>query len=423
MPFKEILIKNTVFKPKEDQPTFAPVYEAPSGSLLERLHNSRKLIQEKAYGNISAFNFTREVFNSGKWNDLTTKARGLFLDNTNGRIVARGFEKFFGYKERQFNSDQFLKEHLQYPVSAYVKYNGFLGILGFDDGGLLFCSKSTVGGEYAEYFKEIFSADDHNISELVAYMRKKNLGLVFEVIDPVNDPHIVEYGKKAIVLLDAIALDEKFSNVAYDDLVDLAHKFNFNVKVKWEVFYDWEHLHEFLQKCDNDAETHREGFVMVDANGYQFKLKGAWYRRWKMLRSIKDKIAQGHLVNIAGINSPMAVNFIGWAKNKGADYCKARSIIQLRNEFEREEHYNALPKYEVVASKLCDGEWVDQVHTGTFSELRLTFWHTLKMGNERSKEVDLYPAGFEELVESLNKAVALLGVADKNRYTGRELEG
>ena len=109
-------------------------------------------------------------------------------------------------------------------------------------------------------------------------------------------------------------------------------------------------------------------------------------------------------------------------KAKGAEHCEEKSIIQLHNEFEREAHYNALPKYEVVASKLIDGKWIDEVHTGTFSELRIIFWHTLKMGNERSKEVDLYPNEFKKLVESLNKAVALLGVADKNRYTGKKLE-
>ena len=52
MPIKEILIKNTVFREKPEEPRFSPSYEAPKGSLLERLHNSHKLIQEKAFGNI-----------------------------------------------------------------------------------------------------------------------------------------------------------------------------------------------------------------------------------------------------------------------------------------------------------------------------------------------------------------------------------
>ena len=204
MPIKEITIKNSVFNETlNEKPTVNPEYTAVEGSLLERLHNSRKHIQEKAFGNISAFNFSREVFNSGDWNDLTIKARGLFLDNTTGRIVARGFEKFFGYKEKQFNSDEFLKGNLKYPVSAYVKYNGFLGILGYDENGLLFCSKSTVGGEYAGWFREIFERDDHSTGELLAYMREHNVGLVFEVIDPIDDPHIVDtlaYSSRKMIL-------------------------------------------------------------------------------------------------------------------------------------------------------------------------------------------------------------------------------
>ena len=170
MPIKEILIKNTIFREKPEKPRFSPSCEAPKGSLLERLHSSRNLIQEKAFGNISSFNFNRDVFNGGHWNDLTTKARGLFLDNTTGRIVARGFEKFFGYKEKQFNSEEFLKNTLKFPVSAYVKYNGFLGILGFDDNGFLFCSKSTVGGEFAQWFEKIFRKDDHRNEELLDFM-------------------------------------------------------------------------------------------------------------------------------------------------------------------------------------------------------------------------------------------------------------
>ncbi len=422
MSFKEILIKNDLFRKEQQQADFKPTYDAPQGSFLERLHNCKKLIQEKAYGNISAFNFTRDAFNAGKWNDLTTKARGLFLNNTNGKIVARGFEKFFGYKERQFNSEQFLRENLKFPVSAYVKYNGFLGILGFDDNGLLFCSKSTVGGEYAEWFKEIFMLDDHKCDELLEFMRKENVGLVFEVIDPKRDPHIVEYKQQEIILLDIISLEENFADVPYCDLTDFAVRFNFKKKEIYQWFNDWDSLHVFLESVANDKNTPIEGYVLQDCNGYQFKLKGAWYKMWKMLRSFKETISKKHLVDIAGINDPIAIKFISWAKAKGDEYCKIRDIIQLRNEFERENFYCDLPKYEIVASHLVDGKWIDQVHTGTLSELRIVFWHTLKMASEKSASIDLYPGDIDKLVETLNNAVSVLGVSDKNKYTGKELE-
>ena len=338
MPYNEILIKNSVFEASQsEKPVFNPAYEAMQGSLLERLHNCKRSIQEKAFGNISAFNFNRDVFNNGKWDDLTVKARGLFLNNQTGEIVARGFEKFFGYKERQFNSDEFLQDHLAYPVTAYVKYNGFLGILGYDENGLLFCSKSTVGGDYAEIFKRIFKKQDHREQELLNYMRDCNVGFVFEVIDPVNDPHIVEYDKEDLILLDCIKLNEKFRDVGYPGLCALAKEFNFHVKERAFSFEDWDSLHTFLAKEESNATTKQEGYVLVDANNYQFKLKSAWYKFWKMLRAFKDKIASGRQFSISGISNPDAIKFIGWAKDKGMGFCRGKSIIELRNQFNQED--------------------------------------------------------------------------------------
>lgn len=336
MPIREISIRNTMFREKPEKPQFNPSYEAPKGSLLERLHSSRNLIQEKAFGKISAFNFNRDVFNGGHWNDLTTKARGLFLDNTTGHIVARGFEKFFGYKEKQFNSEEFLRNTLKFPVSAYVKYNGFLGILGFDENGFLFCSKSTVGGEFAKWFEDIFRKSDHRNEELLDFMRKENVGLVFEVIDPFHDSHIVEYENPEIVLLDIISLQEEFRDSSYEELCEFAEKFSFKAKEIYKRFNDWDELHEFLEwfSKDMDASRDKEGYVISDGK-YQFKLKGAWYRFWKWMRTVKDQIARGRNVNASGMSAE-ATLFCGWAQRKGREYCEKHDIISLRNEYEHE---------------------------------------------------------------------------------------
>lgn len=311
-------------------------HEVKEGSLLERLRNCGEDIQEKTFGDISSFNFSRKVFYDGRWNEMTTKARGLFLDVTSGKVVARGFEKFFGYKEKQFNSEEFLKSTLKFPVSAYVKYNGFLGVLGFDENGLLFCSKSTVGGEFAKWFEDIFIKSDHRSEELLDFMRKENVGLVFEVIDPIHDTHIVEYEKREIVLLDMIRLEEEFMDSSYEELCEFADKFNFKVKERYRQFNGWDELHEFLEwfSTDMDASRDKEGYVISDGK-YQFKLKGAWYRFWKWMRTIKDQIAHGRSVNVSGMSAE-ATLFCGWAQKKGRKYCKENDIIPLRNEYEYE---------------------------------------------------------------------------------------
>ena len=148
-------------------------------------------------------------------------------------------------------------------MSAYVKYNGFLGILGFDDNGFLFCSKSTVGGGFAD-------------------------------------------------------------------------KFNFKAKELYRKFNDWDELHAFLEwfSTDMNASRDKEGYVITDGK-YQFKLKGAGYKFWKWMRTIKDRIANGRDVNVSGMNAE-ATLFCGWAQRKGREYCATRDIISLRNEYEKE---------------------------------------------------------------------------------------
>lgn len=316
-------------------------YEAKEGSLLERLHNYGKDIQEKTFGNISSFNFSRDVFFCGKWNEMTTKARGLFLDNTSGKIVARGFEKFFAYKEGRFNTPEWLEKNLKFPVMAYAKYNGFLGILGHNESGLLFCSKSTLGGDYAENFKRIFHKHDHFENKLLECMRRQNIGLAFEVIDPVNDPHIVEYETEGITLLDAICLDENFKSISFELLENIAHEFNFRVKKMECRFNDWNSLKKFLDEQGKNMKDHKEGYVLVDSNNYHFKLKTAWYKFWKFMRTMKDKIAFGRQFRISGISDPKAIGMIGWMKRQDEEWLKSASIIQVRNRYEKELTDNA----------------------------------------------------------------------------------
>lgn len=45
---------------------------------IKRLRSST-LVKERSFGDISSFNFTRKAFFDAKWNELTTKARGLFI--------------------------------------------------------------------------------------------------------------------------------------------------------------------------------------------------------------------------------------------------------------------------------------------------------------------------------------------------------
>lgn len=93
-------------------------------SVIEYMRAS-KFVNEKSFGNISSFNFTRQAFDNKEWDGITTKARGLYIDTKHNEIVARGYEKFFNFNEMSETKPESLSRNLVFPVRAYVKENGF----------------------------------------------------------------------------------------------------------------------------------------------------------------------------------------------------------------------------------------------------------------------------------------------------------
>jgi tRNA splicing ligase len=346
MKFTSHYIKNDVFRVDNTHIDIAVSEAAPSidnKDLLDVLRDNKKDIQEKSFGHISSFNFSRDVFNSSRWSDLSKIARGLFIDNVDGRIVARGFDKFFNYRERDFNQPDWLKDNLKFPVAAYLKYNGFLGILSYDkvEKKFLFCTKSMIDGAYSTYFKDIFYSTRKDegqayFQELASHLVESNACLVFEIIDPSNDPHIVEYADKHLVLLDEIFLEKSFKHISYDELKAISVKFKFPVKSRPYVFYDWDNLYSFIVDIEKyDSTKGIEGYVLEDATGYHFKLKGGWYKFWKAMRGYKQKLAAGHIVSTSGLTTPLMNDVYGFMKRLGRDELQKMSIIDVRNAFEK----------------------------------------------------------------------------------------
>ena len=157
----------------------------------------------------------------------------MFINTDNYTIAARAYNKFFNIGETKETELAKLSNTLQFPVNCYLKYNGFLGILGYDEKNdkLLFCSKSNIGGEFSKYFENIFMAKYSGIyDDILNYVKVNNTSLVFEVIDKDNDPHIIKANENEIVLLDDIKRDLFYSKLEYEGLVELGKHFGFKVK-------------------------------------------------------------------------------------------------------------------------------------------------------------------------------------------------
>lgn len=115
--------------------------------VVDKLRQNKRYIFEKQFGNISSFNFTRDAFYDKKWDEQTTKARGLFINTANGTVVARSYPKFFNINERAETRFNMLQYRFKFPVTAYVKENGFLGMVSYnpETDDFFIASKSTPG--------------------------------------------------------------------------------------------------------------------------------------------------------------------------------------------------------------------------------------------------------------------------------------
>ena len=96
---------------------------------------------------------------------------------------------------------------MAFPARAWVKENGFLGLVGCDSaaGGLVIASKSTTEGDYATAFRREFLEQFRaKLPSITDYLRRHNACLLFEVVLPRFDPHIIAYESNKLVLLDIV---------------------------------------------------------------------------------------------------------------------------------------------------------------------------------------------------------------------------
>lgn len=343
--FEAFEIQNTVFKEEEKR---VPIeYTAEEKSVMEIVDEMRKnkFINEKKYGNISSFNFTRDAFYKKEWNKMTTKARGLFIDTTNGKVVARSYQKFFAIGERPETEFDFLKYKLAFPVTAYVKENGFLGMVSWDHekDDWLICSKSTPEGPFAELMRKSFIERLTDPESLKKYLKSEDVTLVFECVDMENDPHIIKYDHSELFLLDIIKNDLNYKKKQYSEVVEIANKHGFVPKTKAFEFNDWDGFRNWYNEIQAEDYLYNgkeiEGFVIEDNNGWMMKIKLYYYSFWKHMRSVADEVFRsGNFRRTGSLTTPEANYFFGFCKKLYEQEEHPTRIIELREMFLKEQN-------------------------------------------------------------------------------------
>ena len=331
-----IKIKNDYFAPIEEVNEFKEcranvLKDIP---MLEQLKNCKDIRETQLDNNISSFNFTRNAFYNKKWNGLTCKARGLFVDTERNKVVARGYEKFFNVNERKETELEHLIVKFKDKITCYKKENGYLGIMSLVNGEIFIASKSTNKGDYAEWFRNIYENSDINKDKLEEYLKNNDVSLTFEVIDIKNDPHIIEYDKSKIILLDIIHNDYDFKKEPYEKVQELSKLINCECKTIYKEFDNVREFHKwYIENTDEDdlSKEDIEG-VVIECNGIMTKLKFPYYNFWKLMRRVKEQLLHNSNIKLSRLYNSTSNYFYAWLKEQNEETLK-KDIITLRKKY------------------------------------------------------------------------------------------
>ena len=349
--------------------------------LLKEMYDSKWVQVKNLKDNVISFNFTRDAFEKDKWNTITTKARGLFVDKTDGHIVGRSFDKFFNYKQHETTEPAYMKQHIKWPLIGYKKENGFLGIVSKDRNELHFFTKSSDDGDYVNWFIGVL-CDNYNLkylgtryidiynhilflntqegcdtstktiylqaqSQMIQELKNKlnplldeGYSYVFECVDKDNDPHIIKYKENKVVLLEVFKNQLKEEHVSWKELHEIADRLVVPCKSQELRFNNWESFEEWKDKFRQGItqwDCKHEGYVFEDQNGYRVKFKSTFYNWWKQMRAVKDALAGGR-TNKKIYKTKEEIQAVKLMEELGRDKLKQMSIIDVEDIFY--ERYN-----------------------------------------------------------------------------------
>ena len=344
---KKTGIKNSVYNKGLKLPMSDAVEKVEfntANELINEMIRHQFITVKECEHNLISLNFNREAFNKKKWNDLTIKARGLFVDKDSGEVKIRSYNKFFNFGERHVNLG-YLKKYATYPIRAFKKYNGFLGLASVVNNEIVLTSKSVTSGKYKDIFQDIWNKVESEVRELLKQtMIENNCTAVFEVVSPEYDPHIIKYDKEHLYLLDFIEnkLDLDTHNIDLEFSENLMKKVEFSSdlltkKEELTRLENYDELYNFLAEKEKSLEEF-EGYVLCDNSGFMFKFKLPYYNLWKTRRAwlerYRSALVKGKKVEVTEKDEHR--HFKKFLLKLGKDKLQELSIIDVRELYEKE---------------------------------------------------------------------------------------
>ena len=206
-------------------------------------------------GPLIQFNYTPKAEREGRWNYFERISRGLIMNAQSGAVVARPFDKFFGWSP----GAPLPQDRL---VSVTEKLDGSLGILYRHQGSYKIATRGSFDSPQASWATQRLA--QHKLEGL-----DPQLTLMFELIYPQNRV-LVDYGdREALVLIGGRDM-ESGQRLSLEARRSLAQKHGFEMP----QVYDFDQLEDLLATQTTDL---REGWVAELEGGELIKVKTAAY--------------------------------------------------------------------------------------------------------------------------------------------------
>ncbi len=236
---------------------------------LEKYYQDGLLLrQTHPIYDLTIWNYSPKVQYDKLWDDITIQCRGL-VTNSEGKIIARPFKKFFNYEEHK--PEDIPNE--EYVV--YEKLDGSLGILFNYQNEWILATRGSFTSPQAIKGKEILNRHD------ISAWRKDNTYL-FEIIYPENRI-VVDYGdEEKLVVIGGIHTET--GEEIPDSSLFWTQDSGFEVVT---IYKTWGEGYDLLKE---EISKDKEGYVIRFKSGFRMKIKGDEYKRLhKILTNISNR--------------------------------------------------------------------------------------------------------------------------------------
>ncbi|CDO96069.1 unnamed protein product [Kluyveromyces dobzhanskii CBS 2104] len=343
--------------------------------LVKRLEEASKLKRHGKAARIPCSVFNRPDVSLDSWKfaewdygkpkiKLPCNARGLFIQNSdsNPRIVARGYDKFFNIGEVRQTTWNSIQNDTEGPYDVTLKENGCIILIGgLEDGSVVVCSKHSTGPRNdvnrnhslagQQFLEQQLKDKNLELKNLGHYLYKTNCTAIAEFCDDTFEEHILEYSKDhAGLYLHGLNLNTAdFRTLPMNEVTAFANQWGFK-SIDYFSIDDSESLQKFLSECSRTGHYNYqeiEGFVIrckTKSTGgtffFKFKFTEPYlmYRQWREVTrnyiSTRNRVFRFRNHNyITNKYMDFVIPILEHDPKLADDFMNGKGIIKLRKLF------------------------------------------------------------------------------------------